>query len=137
MFSEGGLKKYFGHFGEHLRSLELGGERMSPDSFLVLLGLLPNLENLYIKRCLGESETSRIPATSPKFSGRLTIRAHTTSLFPNLGKFPLRFRVICLREHQYDYQELINACAETLMDFRAISLGRRGLDILFAQLNSL
>jgi hypothetical protein len=121
-FSEGGLKKYFGHFGERLRSLELGGENMSPDSFLILLGLLPNLEDLSVKERLQGGKTSRVLAVSPKLSGRLTIRVHTTSLFPTLCKLPLRFREICLQEHQHDYQELINACAKTLVDFRAMSL---------------
>ena len=121
-FSEGGLKKYFGHFGEHLRSLELGGQRMSQDSFIVLLGLLPNLENLSVKERVEGNEESRVPAVLPKLSGRLTVRVHTRSLFPTLCKFTLRFRVICLQEHQHDYQQLINACAETLVDFRAMSL---------------
>ena len=120
VFSEGGLKKYFGHFGENLRSLVLGGERMSPDSFLVLLGLLPNLEDLSVKECIEGSKTGRVPTVSPKLSGRLTIRVHTKSLFPTLCKLPLRFQEIRLQEHLHDYQELINACAETLVDFRAM-----------------
>ena len=121
-FSEGGLKKYFGHFGEHLRSLELGGQKMSPELFIILLGLLPNLEDLSVKERVEGSETTRVPSVLPKLSGRLTIRVHTTSLFPTLCKFTLRFRVICLQEHQHDYQHLIDACAETLVDFRAMSL---------------
>ena len=121
-FSEGGLKKYFGHFGGRLRSLELGGEKISQDSFLILLGLLPNLEDLSIKQVLEKNHTTRVPTVSPKFSGRLTIREqHTTFLLPTLCKFPLRFQVICLQEHLYDYQKLIDACAETLLDFRAMS----------------
>ena len=129
-FSEGGLKKYFGHFGGRLRSLELGGQRMSPESFVILLGLMPNLEDLLVKERVEGSEATRVPSVSPKLSGRLTIRVHTTSLFPTLCKFALRFRVICLQEHQHDYQQLINACAETLVDFRAMSLdyGKIGFD---------
>jgi len=121
-FSEGGFKKYFGHFGEHVRSLELGGERMSPDSFLFFLGLFPNLEDLSVKERVEGGKTSRVPAVSPQLSGRLTIRVHTASIFSTLCKLPLRFREICLQEHQHDYQELITACAETLVDFRAMSL---------------
>lgn len=121
-FTPGGLKKYFGHFGERVRSLELGGETISPDSFLILLELLPNLEDLSVKQRLEGKEKSWVPTVSPKLSGRLTIRVHTSSLFPTLCKFPLRFRVICLQEHTHDYQELINACAKTLLDFRAMSL---------------
>jgi len=130
-FSEGGLKKYFGHFGEHLRSLELGGQRMSPESFIILLGLLPNLEDLSVKERIEGSETTRIPSVLPKLSGRLTIRVHTTSLFPTLCKFALRFRVICLQEHRHDYQQLIDACAGTLVDFRAMSLdyGQLSFDV--------
>ena len=120
-FSEGGLKKYFGHFGERLRSLELGGERMTPDSFLVLLGLLPNLEHLSVKERVQGEQTNRVIPVSPKLSGRLAIRVHTGSIFSTLCKLPLRFREICLQEHKHDYQELINACAETLVDFRAMS----------------
>ena len=120
-FSEGGLKKYFGHFGEHLRSLELAGERMSPDSFLVLLGLLPNLEDLSVKERIEGEATSRVLAVSPKLSGRLTIRVKMET-FSAICMLPLRFREMCLHEHQHDYQELIDACAETLVDFRAVSV---------------
>jgi len=130
-FSEGGLKKYFGHFGERLRSLELSGDRMSPDSFLLLLGLFPNLEDLSVKERIEGNKTSRVPAVSPPLSGRLTIRAHTVSIFLTICQLPLRFREICLHEHIYDYQELINACAETLVDFRSVSMdyGEQGPNI--------
>ena len=121
-FSVGGLKKYFGHFGKHLRSLELSGERMSPDSFLVFLGLFPNLEDLSVKERVEGSGTIQVPAVLPKLSGRLTVRVHTSTLLQTLCKIPLRFREICLQEHRHDYQELINVCAETLVDFRAMSL---------------
>jgi hypothetical protein len=121
-FSADGLKKYFGHFGARLRSLELGGEGMSPGSFLVLLGLFPNLEDLSVKEPIRGAEASVAPAVSPKLSGRLTIGVYTTNLFPTICKTPLRFREICLQDHRYDYQELINACAKTLVDFRAMSL---------------
>ena len=121
-FSEGGLKKYFGHFGERLRSLELTGERMSSDSFFVLLGLFPNLEDLSMKERVDWEGSSRVPAVSPKLSGRLTIRVKMEALSQTLCTLPLRFREICLQEHRHDYQELINACAETLVDFRAVSV---------------
>ena len=121
-FSEGGLKKYFGHFGGRLRSLELGGQKMSPESFIILLGLFPNLEDLLVKERVEGSEVTRVPQVLPKLSGCLTIRVHTTSLFPALCRFTLRFQAIWLQEHQHDYQQLINACAETLVDFRAMSL---------------
>jgi len=120
-FSEGGLKKYFGHFGKHLRSLELAGERMEPDSFLVLLGLLPNLEDLCVKELIEGKATSRVLAVSPKLSGRLTMRIKMET-FSTICMVPLRFREICLHEHQHDYQELIDACAKTLVDFRAVSV---------------
>lgn len=137
-FSEGGLKKYFSHFGEHLRSLELAGERMTPDSFLILLGHLPNLEDLSLKERVEGTKTDRVLSISPKLSGRLTIRAHSASVFSVLCKLPLRFREICLHEHKHDYQELINACAETLMDFRAMSLqqGEQGSHTFARRSNS-
>jgi hypothetical protein len=136
-FSAGGLKKYFGHFGAHLRSLELDGERMSPESFLIFLGLFPNLEDLSVKEPIRGAEASVAPAVLPKLSGRLTIRVHTTNLFPSICKFPLRFQEICLEEHPHDYQELINACAKTLVDFRAMSLrpGKLRLEIPSFRLN--
>ena len=120
-FSSGGLKKYFGHFGKCLRSLELAGERMEPDSFLVLLSLFPNLEDLSVKELFGREATSRVLTVSPKLSGRLTIRIKMET-FSTICMVPLRFREICLHEHQHDYQELIDACAETLVDFRAVSV---------------
>lgn len=121
-FSEGGLKKYFGHFGKRLRSLELAGERMSPDSFLVLLGLFPNLEDLSVKERVDGEGTTRALVVPPKLSGRLTICVKTATLSQTLCTLPLRFREICLQEHHHDYQELVNACAETLVDFRALSV---------------
>ena len=137
-FLVGGLKKYFGHFGAHLRSLELGGEGMSPDYFLIFLGLFPNLEDLSVKEPIKRGEASVAPALSPKLSGRLTIRVYTANLFPTICKFPLRFREICLQEHEYDYQELINACAKTLVGFRAMSLhsGKWRFEIPSSRLNS-
>lgn len=120
-FSEGGLKKYFGPFGGKLRSLELGGERMTPDSFLVFLGLFPNLEDLSVQERVVGEETTRVLTVSPKFSGRLTVCAHSELLVKTLCKLPLRFREICLQDHKCDSQELIDACAETLVDFRATS----------------
>lgn len=120
--SESGLKNSFGHFGKSLRSLELSGEEMTPDSFLVLLGLLPKLEDLSLKgRVGGRFKTNRVLAITPKLSGRLMIRAYTTHIFPTICQLPLRFREIYLHEHDHDYQELINACAKTLVDFRAMS----------------
>ena len=111
---------------------------MSPESFIILLGLLPNLEDLSVKERVEGSEVTRVPLVSPKLSGRLTIRVHTTSLFPTLCKFTLRFRVICLQEHQHDYQQLIDSCAETLVDFRAMSLdyGKLGLNVSSRLFNS-
>ena len=128
-FSESGLKQYFSHFGERLRSLELAGEEMTPDSFLFLLGLLPNLEDLYLRESVAGIRTKPVLAVSPKLSGRLTIRAYTSSIFSTLSKLPLRFREICLHEHGHDYQGLIDACSETLVDFRAMSLGYGGWGI--------
>jgi hypothetical protein len=122
--SESGLKEYFGHFGERLRSIELAGGPMSPEYFLALLGLLPNVEDLHLKQRVNGIRTNQVLAVSSKLSGRLTIRAYTSSIFSTLCELPLRFREICLLEHEHDYQELINACAETLVDFRAMSLGR-------------
>jgi hypothetical protein len=125
-FSEGELKEHFSHFGERLRSLGLSGEEMTSDSFLFLLGLLPNLEDLHLREPVVGTRTKPVFAVSPKLSGRLTIRAYTSSIFSTLCKLPLRFREICLHEHGNDYQGLINACAETLVDFRAMSLGCGG-----------
>ena len=121
-FTDDGLKTYFGHFGERLRSLELSGERMTPDSFFVLLGLFPNLEDLYLKQKVSGIRTNRFLTVSSKLSGRLTIRAYSSFTFFTLCELPLRFREICLHEHEHDYQGLIDACAETLVDFRAMSL---------------
>lgn len=120
-FSEGGLKKYFGPFGGKVRSLELSGERMTPDLFLVFLGLFPNLENLSMDERVGGEETTRVLAVSPKFSGRLTVYAHSDPFVKTLCKLPLGFREICIQDHKCDSQELIDACAETLVDFRATS----------------
>lgn len=125
-FSEGGLKKYFGHFGERLRSLELAGEMMTPESFLTLLGLLPNLEDLSLRERIDEEETGRVLAVPPKLSGRLTIRSYSPPIFSILCGLPLKFKEICLHDHLHDYQDLINACAGTLLDFRAVSLGYGG-----------
>lgn len=121
-FSEAALKKYFSHFGERLRSLTLSGYTMGPDSLLVLLGLFPNLEDLYLKHQIIGDGTNRVLALSPKLSGRLTMRIRNGDSFPALCKLPLRFREICLYDHHYDYQGLIDACAGTLVDFRAVSL---------------
>jgi hypothetical protein len=136
-FSEDRLKKYFGHFGTHLRSLELDGEGMSSNSFLVLLGLFPNLEDLFVDDPIIGAEASVTPAVSPKLSGRLTIGVHTMDLFPTLCKFPLRFREIHLHEGRSDYPELINACAETLVNFRAaVERGKWRSEISSSRLNS-
>jgi hypothetical protein len=121
-FTDGGLKKYFGHFGARLRSLELAGEKTSSNAFLVLLSHLPNLENLSMKESIEREGASRVPAVSPKLSGRLTMDSRNEALSQTLCSIPLRFREICLQEHRHDYQELIDACAGTLVDFRAMSM---------------
>lgn len=137
-FAENALKKYFTSFGKRLQSLELAGELITPDSFLVLLGLFPNLEDLYIKERLSKSNTKRVLKVLPKLSGRLTIRNHSSFLFYTLCKIPLRFREIRLQEHEHDYQELIDACGETLKDFRAMCLdfGESGLNTFAPKPNS-
>jgi hypothetical protein len=122
-FTEGGLKKYFGLFGPHLRSLELVGGRTTSEPLLILLGLLPNLEDLSLNQRFEGAGKNRVLQQTPKLSGCLTIRGHTGSVFPTLCKLPLRFREIRLYEHKNDYQELVNVCAETLMDFRAMPAG--------------
>ena len=135
--SENMLKKYFGHFGAHLRSLELDGEVVSPDSFLVLLGLFPNLEDLLVDDLIIGAEASEAPIVSPKLSGRLTIGVHTKYLSPILCKFPLRFREICLHKGRGDHQELINACAKTLVNFRVTTdLGKWRFEISSPRPNS-
>jgi hypothetical protein len=122
-FSEGGLKKYIGLFGPHLRSLELAGERMTTESLLILLGLLPNLENLSLNQRFEHIGKNRVLQVTPKLSGCLTIRGHRKSVLTTLCKLPLRFREIRLYDHRSNYQELVNTCAETLMDFRAMPSG--------------
>ena len=135
--SEDRLKKYFGHFGARLRSLELNGEGMSSDFFLALLGLFPNLEDLFVDEWIMGVEESVAPAVSPKLSGRLTMGVHTPDLFPTLCEFPLRFREICLREGRCDYQKLINASAKTLVNFQVdVGLGRWWFEISSSWPNS-
>jgi len=93
---------------------------MSPDRFLILLGHLPNLEDLSVRQRVGGSGEARVPAVLPKLSGRLTLLVHAEDFLPTLCKLPLRFRELCLQEHQYAYQQLLDACAETLVDFRTM-----------------
>ena len=114
------MKKYFEHFGKNLWSLGLGGESMSPDYFLVFLGLFLNLEDLTVNERVEGSGTSRVLAVSPKLSGRLTARTHTTTLLQAPCKPP---PMISFHEHQHDYQELIDACAKTLVGLRAMFVG--------------
>jgi hypothetical protein len=135
--SEDRVKKYFGHFGARLRSLELNGEGMSSDSFLALLGLFPNLEDLFVDERIRGAEESVAPAVPPKLSGRLTMGVYTPDLFPTLCKFPLRFREICLHEGRCDYQELINACAKTLVNLQVdVGLCRWRFEISSSRPNS-
>ena len=140
-FTEGGLKKYFSHFGKRLRTLELSGECITTDHFLVLLGHLPNLENLIIKEPIDNMETDRVLTVPPKLSGRLivhTVYFRKDAIFPALCKLPLRFREIRLHAHLYDFEGLVRACADTLMEFRAIVMfdGEQGLCVCSHQTNS-
>ena len=111
---------------------------MELDSFLALLGLLPNLEDLYLENHIVEDRTNWVLAVSPQLSGRLTLYIHRPDTLPALHKLPLRFREIYLREHNHDYQGLIDTCAGTLVSFRAVSpiYGELGLNILTCKFNS-
>ena len=120
--SEGELKEYFGSFCGKLRLLFLKGE-VTLDSLLGFLGIFTNLENLSIFGRIREEETTRVPTVSPKLSGRLMIECNgrTRTLLKTLCKLPLRFQNISLAYCYWGCQELIDACAETLVDFQAMS----------------
>ena len=130
-FTKSGLKKYFSHFGQCLRTLKLSGECISADHLLVLLGHLPNLENLIMKEPVYGMRTARVLAVTPKLSGRLIVSRSTNATFPTLCKLPLRFREIRLHTHLYDFEGLVRACADTLMEFRAMFMfdGEQGLRV--------
>ena len=121
-FSEDELKEYFGPLGGKLRSLNLAGA-LTSDPFLCFLGIFTNLENLSIRGCIGVEVTTRVPTVSPKLSGRLMIECEwcLTPLSKTLCKLPLRFQKISLGYCYWGYQELIDACTETLVDFQVMS----------------
>ena len=84
---------------------------------------LSDLENLSILWRIREEETTRVPTVSPRLSSRLMIECtrHTRTLLKTLCKLPLRFQKISLAYCYWGCQELIDACAETLVDFRMYS----------------
>lgn len=73
------------------RSLQPSGEKVTPGTFLVPLGLLPNLEDLHLKQSISGARTKRVLAVPPKPSGRPTVYLPTPSPFflPFATPFPL------------------------------------------------
>jgi len=118
--------KYYGHFGDSLRSLHLLYPSESLGALLPLIYLFPHLESLTIEGLMAAGEEHPAPP-SPKsrnpnaFKGKLHLRllaGNDMHILSKLAKYPLRYDCVSIagssRELGVHFNNLISACSRTL-----------------------
>ena len=118
--------KYYGHFGESLRSLNMLYPSESLGALLPLIYLFPHLESLTIEGLMAAGDEHPAPP-SPKsltpntFKGELHLRllaGNDMHILSKLAKYPLKYDHISIggssRELGVHFNNLISACSRTL-----------------------
>jgi hypothetical protein len=118
--------KYYGHFGESLRTLHLLYPSESLGALLPLIYLFPHLESLTIEGLMAAGEEHPAPPnpSSPNptaFKGKLHLRllaGNDMHILSKLAKYPLQYDYVSIggssRELGVHFNNLISACSRTL-----------------------
>lgn len=118
--------KYYGHFGETVRSLHLLYPSESLGALLPLIYLFPHLESITIEGLMAAGEEHPPPpcpnSSNPKaFTGKLHLRllaGNDMHILSKLAKYPLRYDYVSIgdssRELGAHFNNLISACSRTL-----------------------
>lgn len=130
--------KYYGHFGESLRSLQLLYPSESLGALLPLIYLFPHLDSLTIEGLMAAGEEHPAPpspsSSSPTaFKGKLHLRllaGNDMHILSKLAKYPLQYDYVSIngssRELGVHFNNLISACSRTLktLDISQKYIGR-------------
>ena len=118
--------KYYGHFGESLRSLNMLYPSESLGALLPLIYLFPHLESLTIEGLMAAGEEHPAPPspnapTPDAFKGQLHLRllaGNDMHILSKLAKYPLQYEYVSIgdssRELGAHFNNLISACSHTL-----------------------
>ena len=118
--------KYYGHFGETVRSLHLLNPSESLGALLPLIYLFPHLESLTIEGLMASGEDHPPPpshktANPNAFKGKLDLcllAGNDLGLLSQLAKYPLRYNCVSIngssRELDVHFNNLIATCSHTL-----------------------
>jgi len=130
--------KYYGHFGESLRSLQLLYPSESLGALLPLIYLFPHLDSLTIEGLMAAGDEHPAPpspsSSSPTaFKGKLHLRllaGNDMHILSKLAKYPLQYDYVSIngssRELGVHFNNLISACSRTLktLDISQKYIGR-------------
>ena len=130
--------KYYGHFGESIRSLHLLYPSESLGALLPLINLFPHLESLTIEGFMAAGEEHPAPpspsSSNPTaFKGKLHLRllaGNDMHILSKLAKYPLQYDYLSIggssREFGVHLNNLISACSRTLktLDISQKYIGR-------------
>jgi len=118
--------KYYGHFGDSLRSLHMLYPSESLGALLPLIYLFPHLESLTIEGLMAAGEEhpappSPISPTPNAFKGELHLRllaGNDMHILSKLAKYPLQYDYLSIggssRELGPHLNNLISACSRTM-----------------------
>jgi hypothetical protein len=118
--------KYYGHFGESLRSLHMLYPSESLGALLPLIYLFPHLESLTIEGLMAAGDEHPAPPspsspTPNAFKGALHLRllaGNDMHILSKLAKYPLQYDHISIggssRELCAHFNNLISACSRTM-----------------------
>ena len=128
LFNGAPLEPHLGHFGRSLRTLSLQFCTFNPVTFLGLLSLLPNVEDLEIAYPYLYSDTPEtipgVPDVSPSFRGTLSLGDLNSGhlILKSLAALPLHFSAIRIRGCTFyepeAYQILLTNCRHSLLTLR-------------------
>ena len=124
-FDEYSLTRSFGHFSEHLTSLNVKGMTVHPDALLYFVCMFPKLDNLKLDYLTMGVATipSREPIVKPRFRGKLAlsnIKSNGTSMIASFvdPPLPMAFEdvsvVDCRFETPTPLKDLFVACQATM-----------------------